>query len=139
VPGRQGWTLDLMRRRPNGVRGLMESLIVSSVGEAGPRGIAELSLGLAPLMIVPGDGDDLANRRLAGVYTSLERFRRSRSLRQFKAKFDPVWEERYLAVPTHAALPEVLIALLGAHLPGVSWVSLRLSARVATRRRGQVT
>jgi phosphatidylglycerol lysyltransferase len=130
VPGRRGWTLDLMRRRPNGVRGLMESLIVSSVGEAGPRGIAELSLGLAPLMIVPGDGDDLANRRLAAVYASLERFRRSRSLRQFKAKFDPVWEERYLAVPTRAALPEVLIALLGAHLPGVSWVSLRLSARV---------
>jgi hypothetical protein len=35
-------------------------------------------------------------------------------------KFGPLWEERYLAVPTTASLPEVLMSLLRAHLPALS-------------------
>ncbi|MGZ5977743.1 MAG: bifunctional lysylphosphatidylglycerol flippase/synthetase MprF [Isosphaeraceae bacterium] len=128
VPGRNGWTLDLMRRRPDSPRGVMELLIVRSIEEASHRGIEEVSLGLAPLAITSSDSNRLADRALRNVYGRLDRFRRSRSLRQFKSKFAPVWEDRYLAVPTTAALPEVLVALLGAHLPAVSLLSLRLNA-----------
>jgi phosphatidylglycerol lysyltransferase len=128
VPGRRGWTLDLMRRRPESPRGVMELLIARSIEEAAHRGLDEVSLGLAPLAINPGDPNRLADRALRSVYGRLDRFRRSRSLRQFKSKFAPVWEDRYLAVPTAAALPEVLVALLRAHLPALSPLSLRLSA-----------
>jgi phosphatidylglycerol lysyltransferase len=30
-------------------------------------------------------------------------------LRQYKAKFDPVWEPRYLVCPGGAALPRILL------------------------------
>src|SRR5207245_1151378 len=44
VPARKGWTLDLMRRRPDGVYGAMEALIVRSISEAAGRGVLEVSL-----------------------------------------------------------------------------------------------
>jgi phosphatidylglycerol lysyltransferase len=106
----------------------MELLIVRSIEEASRRGLDEVSLGLAPLAITPSESNRLAERALESVYGQLDRFRRSRSLRQFKSKFGPLWEERYLAVPTTAALPEVLMSLLRAHLPARSPLSLRLSA-----------
>ena len=141
VPGRHGWTLDLMRRRPDSPRGVMELLIVRSIGEASKRGLGEVSLGLAPLAFTPGDSSRLADRALRSAYGRLDRFRRSRSLRQFKSKFAPVWEDRYLAVPSTAALPEVVVALLRAHLPTLSPLSLRLraarrAASVVNLRRG---
>jgi phosphatidylglycerol lysyltransferase len=126
VPGRRGWTLDLMRRRPDGPRGVMETLIFRSIEEAARRGLAEVSLGLAPLALTSNESDRIADRALRLAYERLDRFRRSRSLRQFKSKFSPRWEERYLVVPKAAALPEVLVALLRAHLPPLSPLSLRL-------------
>ncbi len=126
VPARRGWALDLMRRRPDGVPGSMESLIVMSIAEARARGLEEVSLGLAPLAVVETGSNSLADRALRLAYSHLDRFRRSRSLRRFKAKFAPVWEERYLAVPSASALPEVLVALLRVHLPALSPVSVRL-------------
>jgi phosphatidylglycerol lysyltransferase len=128
VAGRHGWTLDLMRRRPDSPRGVMELLIVRSIEEASNRQLDEVSLGLAPFAITSDDSNRLPDRALRSVYGRLDRFRRSRSLRQFKSKFAPVWEDRYLAVPTAVALPEVLIALLRAHLPALSPLSLGLGA-----------
>ena len=116
IPGRDGWCLDLMRRRPDATWGVMEALITKSLEEAKRRGLAEASLGLAPLALVGLAG----SRRLGALrllYGRLDRFRGSRSLRAFKAKFSPRWEPRYLAVPDAALLPEVLAALLGVHLP----------------------
>jgi phosphatidylglycerol lysyltransferase len=127
VPARKGWTLDLMRRRPDGVSGVMEALIAQSVTEAASRGIEEASLGLAPLA-VEAAGPASGHRALRDVYRRLDRFRRSRSLRQFKEKFDPAWEERYLAVSSTTAVPETLLALLRAHLPPLSRLSLRVSS-----------
>ena len=126
APGRRGWTLDLMRRRPDGPRGVMETLITRSIEEAARRDLEEVSLGLAPLAITSGESDRITDRVLRRAYESLDRFRRSRSLRQFKSKFAPRWEERYLVVPDAAALPEVLVALLRAHLPRLSPLSVRL-------------
>jgi phosphatidylglycerol lysyltransferase len=134
VPARQGWTLDLMRRRPDGPRGVMETLITRSIEEAASRGLLEVSLGLAPLAITSAESDRITDRVLRRTYEHLDRFRRSRSLRHFKSKFAPRWEERYLAVPDATALPEVLVALLRAHLPQLSPLSLRL--RLGRRRSG---
>jgi lysylphosphatidylglycerol synthetase-like protein (DUF2156 family) len=128
APARKAWTLDLMRRRPDGVARVMEALIVKSIEEAARRGLTEVSLGLAPLALAPSRSGALGDRALRDVYARLDRFRRSYSLRQFKSKFDPAWEERYLAVPTTVALPEVLFALLRAHLPPSSALMVRLRA-----------
>jgi phosphatidylglycerol lysyltransferase len=139
APARRAWTLDLMRRRPDGPTGVMETLITRSIEEAARRGLEEVSLGLAPLAITSGESDRITDRALRQAYEHLDRFRRSRSLRQFKSKFAPRWEERYLIVPDAAALPEVLVALLRVHLPPLSPLSVRLRLgrrpSVALRRR----
>ena len=118
VPQRRAWTLDLMRRRPDATYGVIEALIVRSVDEARRRGIGELSLGMTPRIIAAESGG--YSRALQATYWGLDRFQRSGTLHQFKAKFGPCWEERYLVVPSLTALPEVLVALVRAHVPPLS-------------------
>jgi lysylphosphatidylglycerol synthetase-like protein (DUF2156 family) len=120
VPARKGWTLDLMRRRPDSIYGAIEALIVKSIEEAARSEIEEVSLGVAPRVIAAGDESGAVDRALRTMYWGLDRFQRSRTLHRFKAKFCPIWEDRYLAVPGASTLPEVLIALVLAHLPPVS-------------------
>jgi len=138
VPARNGWTLDLMRRRPGGTYGAIEALIVSSIDEARRRGIAEMSLGMTPRIISSTDSDPVRGAWRA-MYWGLDRFQRSRTLHRFKEKFGPRWEDRYLVVPGLVTLPEVMVALVRAHVPPVSatlgWLrSLRWSAVSSPRR-----
>ncbi len=127
VPARKAWTLDLMRRRPDGVYGAIEALIVRSIEEAAKRGIGELSLGVAPRVISSSDAQGGMDRALRAMYWGLDRFQRSTTLHRFKTKFGPSWEDRYLALPGAAALPEVMVALVRAHMPvlGASSAVLR--------------
>lgn len=135
VPARRGWTLDLMRRRPDSTYGAMEALMVRAVEEAARQGIDEVSLGVAPRVIAAGDPSGAADRALRTMYWGLDRFQRSRTLHRFKAKFSPRWEDRYLAVPGASTLPEVMIALVRAHLPPLSasrvWVRSALRGHPA--------
>jgi phosphatidylglycerol lysyltransferase len=140
VPARRAWTLDLMRRRPDSVYGVMEALIVRSIEHASREGIVEVSLGVAPRVITTTDAPAAVDRALRTMYWGLDRFQRSRSLHQFKSKFSPRWEDRYLAVPGASTLPEVLIALVRAHVPPLSaatvWVrsALRSALRPSSAR-----
>ena len=77
-------------------------------------------------MIASSEASRAADRSLRAMFWGLDRFERSRSLRQFKAKFNPCWEDRYLAVPGAATLPEVLIALVRAHVPPVTTAAIWL-------------
>jgi phosphatidylglycerol lysyltransferase len=96
----------------------METLIARSIFEAAARGIGEVSLGLVPVRIGSRDGGASAGGLMNAVYWSVSRFQRGRSLHHFKQKFGPRWSERYLAVPNSFVLPEVLVALARAHVPG---------------------
>ena len=123
--GRSGWTLDLMRRQPDAVYGVMEALIVRAVEEARGRGLREVSLGLAPVGL-DSHAEPEQRRALRIAYSGVARFQRSRSLHHFKSKFGPRWETRYLAVEQATLLPEVLLALARVHLPPLSPQVLRL-------------
>src|SRR2546427_10901148 len=87
-----------MRRRPDSVYGVMESLIAHSIEEAARRGIVEVSLGVAPRVIARGDTSGAMDRALRTMFWGLDRFQRSRTLSHFKAKFSPCWEDRSLAM-----------------------------------------
>jgi phosphatidylglycerol lysyltransferase len=132
VPARKGWTLDLMRRRPDSKYGVMEALIVHSIEEAGRHELVELSLGVAPRVIPTGDVSGAADRALRTMFWGLDRFQRSRTLHHFKAKFNPVWEDRYLVAPSATTLPEVMIALVRAHLPPLSAPTLWLRSAISS-------
>jgi lysylphosphatidylglycerol synthetase-like protein (DUF2156 family) len=132
VPARKGWTLDLMRRRPDSIYGAIEALIVKSIEEAAGHGIEEVSLGVAPRVIAAREATGAVDRALRTMYWGLDRFQRSRTLFRFKAKFCPSWEDRYLAVPGASTLPEVLIALVLAHLPTLSAAAVWVRSAVGS-------
>ena len=107
----KGWaSVDLMRYAPEGApHGLMDFLFTEIILWAQQEGYQRLDLGMAPL-------SGLAEERHAPAFARLGRFifeRGSmfynfRGLRDFKEKFDPEWEPRYLAAPGAWSWPVVL-------------------------------
>jgi lysylphosphatidylglycerol synthetase-like protein (DUF2156 family) len=111
---------------------VMEALIVRSIEEGARRGIVEVSLGVAPRVIPAGDTPGPTDRALKAMFWGLDRFERSRTLYQFKAKFNPCWEDRFLATPGASTLPEVLVALVRAHIPPLSASTLWVRSAVGS-------
>jgi phosphatidylglycerol lysyltransferase len=101
--------VDLMRHRGDGPPALMDFLFIELLLWAKAQGWRWFDFGMAPLAGLEG-------RRLAPFWTRAGSylFRHGtqlynfRGLRQYKEKFDPVWEPRYLASPGGLALPRVL-------------------------------
>jgi len=80
-------------------------------------------LGMAPF-------SGMERRALAPLWSKLgafmyrhgEQFYNFQGLREYKEKFDPVWEPRYLASPAGLALPTILAnvaSLIGGGIRGV--------------------
>lgn len=137
-----GWTLDFMRRRDGGFRGVMEFLIASAAQLCKEEGALFLSLSGAPLARVNRDGaaDDWLSRLMDRLATLLEPVYGFQSLLAFKAKFQPQFVPLYLCYPDPAALPAIGAAISRAYLPDTS---PRQSARLTmhlieeTRRGGR--
>jgi phosphatidylglycerol lysyltransferase len=121
--GRHELSLDLMRHLPTAPPGVMDYLFVKLALWGRQEGYSWLNLGMAPLA-------GLEDRRLAPLWNRVgalafrhgEHFYNFQGLRQYKEKFTPVWEPRYLASPGGLALPRVvanLAALIGGGLRGV--------------------
>lgn len=100
---------DLMRYAPGAPSGVMEYLFVQLILRAREDGYEWFDLGMAPLSGL--DDRPLApmwNRLGALIYRFGEHFYSFQGLREYKEKFDPVWEPRYLASPGGFALPRIL-------------------------------
>jgi len=103
-------SIDLMRHVPEAPNGLMDFLFVRLFELGRERGYRWFSLGMAPLGGLESRASAPVWNHLAGlVYRHGERFYNFQGLRQYKAKFDPVWRGRYLAAPGGLALPGVLV------------------------------
>jgi phosphatidylglycerol lysyltransferase len=89
-------TVDLMRHRLEIPNGTMDALFLRTLELLSER-YRRFSLGLAPLAGV-GDrpGAPLEERAVHQMYERLNRFFSYKGLRSYKAKFDPIWEERFL-------------------------------------------
>jgi lysylphosphatidylglycerol synthetase-like protein (DUF2156 family) len=130
-----GWCLDLMRRRDDGFRPVMEFLIGASALQFKEEGYELLSLSAAPLARA-GDhpsvqgGDKVVLQRLLDVLgDALEPYYGFRSLLAFKKKFQPRHEPMYLVYPDETALAEIGIAIARAYMPdatGRDWVRMAL-------------
>ena len=128
-----GWTLDFMRRRESGFRGVMEFLIASAVLRFQEEDAQFLSLSGAPLARLDRGEQPAALQRLLDVIGhALEPVYGFRSLLAFKAKFQPEYRPLYLCYPDPAALPAIGLAIARAYLPEVT---ARQSARLLSRLR----
>jgi phosphatidylglycerol lysyltransferase len=121
APGGQvrGWTLDVMRRRDDGFRSVMEFMIASACLDFQKDGAEFVSLSGAPLARSEQSGEELhrTDRLLEKLGASLEPLYGFRSLHAFKAKFSPRYEPIHLAFRDEADLPRIGVALTKAYLP----------------------
>lgn len=118
------WALDLMRRDPQSVAGTMELLLVRSIERLRESGVQSLSLGLAPLANYTQEPITHVGQLCSAFSAHFGSNRQADSLTQFKRKFGPRWEPRYLGYPGTLTLPRVGLAILSVHLCR-PWLSLR--------------
>lgn len=108
-------TIDLMRHRTEIENGTMDFLFVSMFGYFKAKGYDGFNLGLAALSGI-GETQDSGRleKGLRYLYEHLNRFYNFKGLHEYKEKFNPRWESRYLIYPSLTALPEVVVALVRA-------------------------
>lgn len=113
-----GMALDMIRHRPSD-RGVVDSLIVGCLLDFQQRGVAEVSLGNAPLANVePGSLDSLEEKAVRLLYQNFDRYYGYRTLFAFKDKFHPQWSGRYLAYLGVGNLGPAVAGVVRVHLPG---------------------
>jgi lysyl-tRNA synthetase class 2 len=111
-----GLSLDLMRRSSDAVSGVNELLIASTIEYSRESGIARISLNFATFRSIFEKGERLGagpiTRFNHKVLILISRFVQMESLYRFNAKFQPVWEPRYVLFPSIGHLGRVAIAIL---------------------------
>ncbi|NUQ20297.1 MAG: bifunctional lysylphosphatidylglycerol flippase/synthetase MprF [Gemmatimonadaceae bacterium] len=107
--GREELSFDLMRHTTDAPSGVMDFLFIKLMLWGHENGFRRFDLGMAPLSGVERrELGPMWARAGAWVYRHGEHFYNFQGLRQYKDKFDPQWEPRYLASPGGLALPRVL-------------------------------
>jgi lysylphosphatidylglycerol synthetase-like protein (DUF2156 family) len=129
-----GWTLDVMRRLPDGFRPVTEFLIASACLSFRGSGALWVSLSGAPLAH-SDETEDLGglSRLLDRLGEMLEPLYGFRSLDAFKAKFQPRHVPLFMVFRDEAALPRISLALTEAYLPDVSTADLARAGLGALR------
>lgn len=114
---------DLMRYLPEAPAGIMDYLFIQLILWGQQEGYRWFNLGMAPLSGLEDRAlAPLWNRLGAFVFRHGEHFYNFQGLRQYKEKFDPVWEPKYLASPGGLTLPRILAniaSLIAGGLKGV--------------------
>ena len=106
-------TLDLMRYRRDTESGTMDFLFIELFRWAREHGYDSFNLGLSALALVGSHPDSpTVERALGFIYEHVNRFYSFKGVHDFKDKFGPRWEPRYLVHPGTASLPAVALALI---------------------------
>jgi phosphatidylglycerol lysyltransferase len=120
---RDEMSVDLMRYGLDAPPNVMTYLFVQLMLWGREQGYQWFDLGMAPLAGLRNRAfAPLWNRVGAFVFRQGENFYNFKGLREYKDRFDPVWEPRYLASPGGLALPFILTdiaSLIGGGLKGV--------------------
>jgi lysyl-tRNA synthetase len=113
-----GYSLDLMRRRPDSTNGMTEYLIAEAALALGARGFKRLSLNFAAWGRLLDSAEDagLSGRLQRLMAKGFNPFFQIQSLRDFNQKFDPEWVPRSIVIDDVSDLPRV--AMLYASVEG---------------------
>ncbi len=108
-------TVDLMRQRTEVEPGTMDFLFISMFEKFKAEGYEGFNLGLSALSGV-GNTDDSPNleKVVSYLYEHLNQFYNFKGVHQYKEKFYPQWEPRYLIYPNLTTLPDIIFALVRA-------------------------
>jgi phosphatidylglycerol lysyltransferase len=104
----------------------MDFLFIETLLWGQRQGYRWFSLGMAPLAGLASHPLAPAWHHLGGfLYRHGEHFYNFEGLRNYKAKFDPVWQPRYLASPGGLALPRILLDVSSLIAGGVKEIVTR--------------
>ena len=112
LDNKQELSMDLMRYEPDTVGGLMDYRIISLLLWGKEQGYAWFNLGMAPLSgferhpLAP-----LWNKIGNTIFRFGNEFYNFEGLYQYKHKFDPIWQPRYLAAPTGLKMASALLSV----------------------------
>ncbi|MBX7206817.1 MAG: phosphatidylglycerol lysyltransferase domain-containing protein [Verrucomicrobiaceae bacterium] len=116
----KGRCLDMMRAREE-ARDVMDFLIVEAIDWFKARGVVEISLGNAPLANIDAEtgarDPTRQERAVKFLFENFDRFYGYKSLFNFKKKYRPEWQGRYLAYRPGVSLALIGLAIAGVHLP----------------------
>jgi phosphatidylglycerol lysyltransferase len=107
-------SIDLMRHLPDCPNGIMDYLFTELMLWGKEQGFEWFNLGMAPLSGLTDNAlAPLWHKVGTFVFRHGEHFYNFQGLRQYKEKFNPVWQPRYLACPKGLMLPRILANLAG--------------------------
>ncbi|MFF7753910.1 phosphatidylglycerol lysyltransferase domain-containing protein [Streptomyces sp. NPDC007971] len=133
--GKDGASLDLMRRDRSADPGMNELLIVAALQAASKFGITRVSLNFAMFRSALARGEKIGAgpvlRAWRGLLVFLSRWFQIESLYKFNAKFQPRWEPRFIVYRATTDLPRIGFATMQAE----GFVNLALPLPRALRRR----
>jgi phosphatidylglycerol lysyltransferase len=105
-------SVDLMRYLPDSPEGIMDYLFVELLLWGNRQGYEWFNFGMAPLSgLDEGAMSPFWAQVGSFVFRHGEHFYNFRGLRQYKEKFEPVWEPKYLACTESLMLPLILANL----------------------------
>jgi lysyl-tRNA synthetase class 2 len=112
--GREGLSLDLMRRDRESDNGLMEFMVIELIEQAPKLRVQRISLNFAMFRAVFERGSRLGAgpvlRLWREVLLFFSRWWQIESLYRANAKYRPIWEPRYLLFERSSDLPRISIA-----------------------------
>jgi lysyl-tRNA synthetase class 2 len=126
--GRDGLSLDLMRRDPAATNGIIEAMITHLMAEAPALGVRRVSLNFAVFRSVFARGDKLGAGPVLRVWRSIllwaSKFWQIESLYRANAKYQPQWVPRFIGYRSSSDLPRVATAALRAEafLVAPGWI-----------------
>lgn len=104
-------TIDLMRHRRDIPKNAMDFLFVELMRRLQEEGVKHFNLGLSP-MARDNISDAGSQRLMDYIYRASQAFISTKGLHQYKTKFEPTWEPRYVYYTgTTASLPKIALAL----------------------------
>jgi phosphatidylglycerol lysyltransferase len=113
-------SVDLMRFGNRAPRSAMDFLFAELMLWGRNNGYGWFNLGMAPLAGLEEHPLAPAWHRVGNfVFRHGEHFYNFEGLRQYKAKFRPVWEPKYLVAPGGIALPRILLDVSGLIAGGI--------------------
>lgn len=110
--GKEELSIDLMRYLPDTPHGIMDYLFIELMLWGKRDGYRWFNLGMAPLSGLTSHSLVPRRSRLgAFIFSHGDHFYNFQGLREYKEKFDPEWETKYMAYPGDLELPRILVDL----------------------------